>query len=584
MEEKKKKRSILSRVMEWAGQRRGLYVVSVLLAVASVVAKVVPYYFLGIVVNALVAGDRRPESYVIPLVMVAVLFLVSEVCHTVSTTLSHKAAFEVIKNIRKALLDKLARMPLGRVLDRGVGSLKSTMMERVDSIETTLAHLLPEFTSNLLAPILIFVYLLVVDWRMGLVALIPTALGIVFAIFLFAGYGDSYQRCVETTKTLNDTAIEYVGGIEVIKAFSKTEGSYQKFVDAARDNAQSFVVWMRRCAIPQGGTMTLLPYTLLSVLPIGALLVQDGSLSLADFVMCTILSLGLLTPLITLGSYTDDVAAMGTIVGEITDILDEPEIERPTATTEPPHDHSVELSHVTFAYQDRDVLHDLSLRFEPDTVNALVGPSGSGKSTIARLIAGFWEAGSGTISFGGVDEKKISADDLSHLVAYVSQENYLFNETVRENIRQGNPAATDEQVEDIARRSGCYDFIMGLEDGFDTVVGSSGGHLSGGERQRISIARAMLKDAPIVILDEATAYTDPENEAELEQALALLVRGKTLIMIAHRLYTIQSADRIFLINDGRLEAAGTQGELLQMSELYRRMWASHIASRDSEGR
>lgn len=455
------------------------------------------------------------------------------------------------------------------------------MVERVDSIETTLAHILPEFTSNLLAPVLIFVWLIRIDVRMAFIALIPTAVGILFAIGLFSGYGDSYQHVVETTKVLNDTAVEYVNGIEVIKAFSKVEGSYQRFVTAAKENAQSYVVWMRRCSVWQAGTMTLLPYTILSVLPFGAWFVWSGSLALPDFVMCAILSLGLLTPLITLGSYTDDLAVLGTIVGEITDILEESEIERPAVSLAAPHDHSVELSHVTFAYKDRDVLHDVSMRFEPDTVNAIVGPSGSGKSTIARLIAGFWDVSQGEIDFGGVSARDLSADDLRHLVAYVSQDTYLFDESVRENIRQGRPSATDGEVERIARESGCYDFIMGLDEGFDTVVGSSGGHLSGGERQRISIARAMLKDAPIIILDEATAYTDPENEAILEQAISRLVHGKTLIMIAHRLYTTQTADRIYLIDDGRLAAEGTHEELLAASELYRTMWRSHLASRDT---
>lgn len=577
-----KKPSTLSLVMGWAGQKRGLYVGSVILAVASVVTKVLPYLYVAQVVNALVQGERDPAAYAGNLVAIAVLFAVSEACHTASTSLSHIATFEVISNIRTQIAQKLVRMPLGRVLQRGSGSLKNTMVERVDSIETTLAHILPEFTSNLLAPVLIFVLMLGIDVRMAFVALIPVALGLIFAAGLFSGYGDSYQRVLDTTKTLNDTAVEYVRGIEVIKAFGRTEGAYRRFSDAARANAQSYVTWMRRCAVFHGGTGTLLPYTLLSVLPLGAWFVWQGSLTLPDFVVCILLSLGLITPLLTLGSYTDDLATVGTIVDEVEGILQEPEVARPDHTLERPHDHSVELRGVSFSYGEREVLHDVGLRCEPDTVNALVGPSGSGKSTIARLIAGFWDVGAGEIDVGGVDVTRISAEDMRRLVAYVSQDNYLFDETVRENIRMGRPSATDAEVEQIARQSGCYDFIMGLDDGFDTVAGSSGGHLSGGERQRVCIARAMLKDAPIVVLDEATAYTDPESEAQVDEAIARLVRGKTLIMIAHRLYTVQTADRIFLVDDGRVDAAGTHEELLAASPLYRRMWESHLASRDSE--
>ena len=579
---KEKKRSVMSYVMEWAGQKKSLYVCSVILAVISVITKILPYFWIGDIVNRLIDGQKELNPYLQDIGWILILFVISELCHTFSTSLSHQATFTVIRNIRKELLEKLVRIPLGKVQERGTGSLKNTMMERVDSIETTLAHILPEFTSCLLAPVLIFLYLLLTDVRMAFIALIPTGLGIIFAIGLFSGYEESYQKTVETTKTLNNTAVEYVNGIEVIKAFSKTKSSYQKFVQAANENAQSYVTWMKRSSFFQAGTMTLIPYTTLTVLPFGAWFVSNGTLSLSSFIMCLIVSLGLMTPLITLGSYSDDLAACGTIVDEIEGILNEPEIIRPERSVREPEDHSVELKHVSFAYRDQEVLHDISMRFEPDSVNAIVGPSGSGKSTIAKLLAGFYEISQGEIDFGGVSEKELSAEELRKTVAYVSQDNVLFNTTILENIRMGKPEASDSEVIDIAKRSGCYDFIMRLEDGFDTIVGSGGGHLSGGERQRISIARAMLKDAPVVILDEATAYTDPENESVVEEAIAQLVKGKTLIMIAHRLYTIQSADRIYVINDGKLESEGTQEELLKKSELYRNMWKSHISTRDRE--
>lgn len=325
-------------------------------------------------------------------------------------------------------------------------------MERVDSIETTLAHIIPEFTSNLLAPILIFVYLLTIDVRMAFIALIPMGIGILFAFGLFGGYGKSYQKCVDTTKILNDTAVEYVSGIEVIKAFSKTEGSYKKFVKAAKDNANAFVTWMKRCAFCQSAVLTFLPYTLLSVLPFGAWFVSNGSLSLSDFIMCVILSLGLLTPLVVLGGYTDDLAVIGTVVDEISEILEESETNHPEKSVLLPKDNSVELKNVTFAYGEKDVLHNVNMRFEPNTINAIVGPSGGGKSTIAKLIAGFWDVKDGDIYFGGVKSSELSSEDLRKEVAYVSQNNYLFNETVRENIRQGNPDATDEEVEEIAKK------------------------------------------------------------------------------------------------------------------------------------
>ncbi|MBQ8084058.1 MAG: ABC transporter ATP-binding protein, partial [Clostridia bacterium] len=306
-----------------------------------------------------------------------------------------------------------------------------------------------------------------------------------------------------------------------------------------------------------------------------------GTLTPADFVTIIILSVGLITPLVTAMSYSDDIRMMGFIVDEVRSIIDAPEMVRPEVGDVPEH-NDLALRDVRFSYHENEVLHGVSMDIPEGSYVALVGPSGSGKSTIARLIASLWDVDSGSISLGGKDIREIPLDAYSDRVAYVSQENYLFNMTVRENIRLGRADASDEEVEEAARQSGCHDFILGLENGYDTVVGSSGGHLSGGERQRIAIARAMLKAAPIVILDEATAYTDPENEAVIQRSVAKLVQGKTLIVIAHRLSTVADADCLYLIKDGVVDASGTHAELLASSDLYRSMWEAHIAARDAD--
>lgn len=364
------------------------------------------------------------------------------------------------------------------------------------------------------------------------------------------------------TNTLNDTAVEYIGGIEVIKAFGKAKSSYEKFVTAAKECAQSYIDWMNKSNFYFTFAINIMPATLLTVLPIGGLLIKNGTLTPEKFVLVVVLSMGLITPIIGCMKYTDDLAKVGTIISQVTDILTAPELPRPETDAQPVQGGTVALHGVRFGYSDAEVLHGIDLTFREGTVNALVGPSGSGKSTIAKLIAAFWDVKDGSITVGGADIRSISAAHYNRLVAYVSQDNFLFDDTVRENIRIGRPDATDAEVEQAARACGCYDFIMGLENGFDTRAGSGGGRLSGGEKQRIAIARAMLKDAPIVILDEATAYTDPENEAVIQQSVAKLVRGKTLIVIAHRLSTIVDADQIVVVNDGNVEAAGTQEELL----------------------
>ena len=578
---KEKKRSAASWILEWAGQKRSAYVWSVVLAAGSVIFKVIPYFMIADVVKMFLDGNREFKAYLVKAVWIALSFILAELLHSISTALSHKATFTVLANIRKTCCEKLARVPLGYVKDTSSGTFKNILVERIDSIETTLAHIVPEFTSNLLAPVIILIYFFLTDWRLALWSLVPVVVGFLSYFGMMLDYKPSFERTVQTTKDLNDAAVEYIDGIEVIKAFGKTESSYAKFTKAAMAYADSFISWMKRCSIFHALMMVVTPYTLLTVLPFGAHYVENETLTIPNFVMCIILSLGIVGPLITVGSYTDDLGKIGVIVGEVVGILEQPELKRPAESTAVPKDNSVTLTDVKFGYHDKEILHGVTMELKAGTVNAIVGPSGSGKSTIAKLIASLWDVNSGNIKIGGTDIKQLSLTDFNRKIAYVAQDNYLFNESVRENIRQGNPNATDEQVIEVTKKSGCYDFIMQLENGFDTIVGGAGGHLSGGERQRISIARAMLKDAPIMILDEATAYTDPENEAILQNSIAKLVAGKTLIVIAHRLSTVKDSDQIFVINEGNVAAHGTHEELLASCPLYKEMWNAHISVKDT---
>ena len=533
------------------------------------------------ILSRLLTGSKDLPGYLADCTIMAAFWLLRVLFHSLSTAQSHKATFAVLGNIRKQGLAKLARMPLGDVQSKGSGELKNILVERVDSIEPTLAHVIPEMSSNAVVVLATLVYLFFLDWRMALASLITLPLGMIFFILMMAGYNENYARTVTATNTLNDTAVEYISGIEVIKVFGKAKSSYEKFVIAARECAQSYIDWMNKSNFYFTFAMNIMPATLLTVLPIGGLLMKNGTLTPEKFILIVILSMGLITPIIGCMKFTDDLAKVSTIIGQVTDILTSPELPRPESDTRIPQGSTVKLNDIHFGYGNEEILHGINLTFREGTVNALVGPSGSGKSTIAKLIASFWDSNSGSITVGGVDIRNISAEHYHKLVAYVSQDNFLFDNTVRENIRMGNPYATDAEVERAAKDCGCYDFIMGLENGFETRVGSGGGHLSGGEKQRISIARAMLKNAPIVILDEATAYTDPENESIIQESVAKLVHGKTLIVIAHRLSTIVDADQIIVVNDGKIEATGTQTELLQICPLYQTLWNAHMMSRDS---
>ena len=567
---------------EFTKGKRGTYLLSIILALLGVACMLLAYICIAALIRELVAGGHEMDFYIIRGVQIGILWLLRYAFHGFSTYSSHGATFGLIGNARKRLLKKLNTMPLGAVQTRSSGEYKNIICDRADQVEPTLAHVTPEFTANIVGAIAMFVYMMSIDWRVGLWQLICIPAGFIAFGIMMSSSPKYYPNTIKKTKALNSAAVEYIGGIEVIKAFGQSKTSYGKFVKAAKEGADCFIDWMKSQNFWQNFGMACFPATMLGLLPAGVFSCLDGSLAPADLIMLIILSFGTVAPLVTVFGYVDDISKVGEIISDMADIMDEKDMVRPTQSKAFPNGHCITLNDVHFTYKDTEVLHGINMEIADGTVNALVGPSGSGKSTIARLIASLWDVDSGEIKIGGANIKDMSLKDYNKHIAYVSQENYLFDQTVMDNIRMGREGATDEEVIEAAKKCGCHDFIMSLENGYQTICGGSGGHLSGGERQRISIARAMLKDAPVVILDEATSYTDPESEAVIQSAISRLTAGKTLIVIAHRLSTIADADRIFLIRDGMVEASGTQDELLNKSELYRSMWENHIAVKKEE--
>ncbi|WP_101698631.1 ABC transporter ATP-binding protein [Clostridium minihomine] len=573
-----------SRLMELAGPHTKGYVLSSLLSCVSVAAGMIPYFVVAGIVTNLMAGETAFSVYLGWCAVAAAGFLAKILFSNWATAVSHNATYSVLEEIRLSLVNKLTKVPMGYVLETPSGKLKSTIVDRVESMEPILAHLIPDLTSNLLVPVFILIYLFVLDWRLALASLLTLPIGFLCYKGMGKGYAEKFQGLVQRMRTMNNTVVEYINGIEVIKAFNQSANSYGKYAKAVNENADYAVNWMKSVQWYKSAMFTIWPSVLVGVLPIGCILRMNGSLSVPNFITVIVLSLGIVSPILAAMNYTDSIAQVGTIVGEVCEVLDAPELLRPTEKKDL-KDRTIRLENICFSYQEdaaeeTQILKNINLTLPPHTITAFVGPSGGGKSTITKLIAGFWDVTQGSVSIGGADIRQIPQKQLMDTIAYVAQDNYLFDETVRENIRMGKPTATDDEVEAAAKACGCHDFIQNLENGYDTVVGGAGGHLSGGERQRIAITRAMLKDAPIVILDEATAYTDPESEAVIQESLAKLIAGKTVLLIAHRLSTVTDADQLVVVKQGQIEAVGTHSRLLNICGLYRDMWEAHVGAKD----
>ena len=577
-----KQQSPVARIWELGEKEHPKLILAVVLAVLGVMGGMVPYFAAAKMIVLLLAGETAFAVYAPWLAAALAGFLFRTLLYNGALGLSHKATFNILKTIRQKMLAKLPRLPLGTVIDMSGGKLKEIIVDQVDGMETTLAHLFPEMTANLTAPLLTVIYLFVLDFRLALLSLAVFSVAFVFMMMVMGGYAKDYEGAVKATSEMSSTVIEYINGIEVIKAYNQGKKSYTRFIDKVRANAAYYYNWMKRCQLGMSLAYAFFPAQMLTVLPLGFLFYMHGSLSAETFITVIILALGMAAPIVAAFNFVDTLAQVGTTVSQVDEILKAEEQQHGTerVTFE---NHDIEMKDVSFGYHDdKEILHGVTLSVGQNGMTALVGPSGSGKSTLAKLMAGFWDVKNGVITMGGHDLKQIPLEQLYDQVAFVSQDNYLFDDTVRENIRMGRIGATDAEVEAAAKAAGCESFIGELENGYDTRVGGAGAHLSGGERQRIALARAMLKNAPIVILDEATAYIDPENEAVIQKAVAELVKNKTVIVIAHRLSTITGADNIVVVKDGRIEAQGKHQELLENDALYREMWQAHIGAKSAE--
>ena len=577
-----KQKSWISIVFSFASQCRGKIALSVVCAIISVAAGLVPYWSVYQVITFFIGGS--PEMAVvwrwcwIGLGAYAVRFLL----YGISTSLSHISAYTILENIRLALAQRLMKAPLGTVMGESVGKLKSVLVDRVETIELPLAHMIPECSSNLLLSAAVFIYLACIDWRMALAMLVTIPFALVAFAAMMKNFNKLYADYMESSNYVNGVIVEYVEGIEVIKAFNQSSSSYEKFAKAVQSFKDYTLKWYQSSWKGMNFITAVLPSTFLGTLPVGMYLYWKGTLAPQDLVICLILSLGIVGPLMNFTTYINETKEIEYAVHDVDKLLHAEELPD-TGSPAEIQSKEIVLHNVSFSYDKesgKQALSHVDLKIPEGKFTALVGPSGGGKSTIARLIARFWDVDSGKITIGGTDIRNMPLFQLTDLVSFVTQDNFLFNCSIKENIRLGNPKASDEEVYAAAKAACCDTFIRELEHGYDTAAGDAGNRLSGGEKQRISIARMILKNAPIVILDEATAFTDQENEEKIQKSIAALTKGKTLLVIAHRLSTIKNADQIIVLQNGQVENIGTHQQLLDGDSLYRDMWQAHIGAQN----
>lgn len=567
----------IRQLFAFVGERNSKMRISILLAVLGEMFGIVPFLMVALLADELYRGTATIQRVLFFSGIAAICQLIKMLLTWRSSLMSHKISFTILKNIREAITDRMAKVPMGVMLETPTGTFKNLIVDNVAKLEDSMAHFMPELPSNIAAPLCSILLIFILDWRMGLASLITIPLGVLFFAAMMRGYGPRMENYMRSANDMNSSLVEYVSGIQVIKAFNRSASSYGKYSKSVNYFHDSTMEWWSQCWFWNAAARAVLPSTLLGTLPVGAWLYMEGTLSLPVFLISLVVPLGFVAPLMKVSEAMEQVSMIKGNLEQVTAFLKTPELVRPS---EPVSlgERTYQFEDVHFGYKETEVLHGISFQTRPGTMTAIVGPSGSGKSTIAKLMAGFWDVTSGSVRFGGQDIRQIPFEQLMGEISYVAQDNFLFDKSIRENIRMGNPAATDEEVEDAAKAANCHDFIMQLEQGYDTLAGDAGDRLSGGERQRITIARAMLKPSSVVILDEATAYADPENEALIQQAISKLVAGKILIVVAHRLNTIRNADQILVVANGNIAGRGTQEELLRECPIYQKMWQDYAGT------
>ncbi|GAV11779.1 ABC transporter ATP-binding protein [Paenibacillus sp. NAIST15-1] len=566
-------------------KQRVKLIASCICSAAGAVFALVPYVLVFRITDLLLRSTVEWHDIRWLILMAFISILLRFILMGASTMLAHAAAFHVLYDLRACLIDKLGKLPLGFFSEQHSGRVKKIVADDVERIESFIAHHLPDLTASLVAPLLTIAYLFSVDWRLAIAALlpIPAAYAVQGIIFLRGRRSEDMKQMHHLSETMNGAIVEFVHAMPVIKSFNQTVHSFARY----RNSVESYAALWGEIARKKTPLYTLflllLESGLLYIMPLGAWLYGQGSVTFPVLVLFLLLGVGLTAPLRQISTLAHMMQNNMEGVRRIQQLLAEEELSSSMTVCTgnmPTTRFDISFQNVTFAYENRQVLHDIHFTAEHGKVTALVGPSGAGKSTAAQLIARFYEVSSGAIQVGGIDIRSIPPEQLMDMVSFVFQDVPIVSDTVAANLRMGKGEAQDDELISAAKAAQAHEFIMAMPNGYNTLIGEGGVHISGGERQRIAIARAILKDAPILILDEAFAFADAENEAKIQDALSRLMHQRTVIVIAHRLSSITDADCIVVLEDGHISGIGTHDELLAHNPLYAGMWIAHREADD----
>lgn len=565
---------MFKKVLEYTGEYRKTTYKAVAAMLIGLIFSIIPFFLAYRIISPLLLKQSLDALTVVILVAaIAVCGVLHTVFYIRGLELSHISAFHTLKNLRIFLQGKLEKQPLGAIQDKGTGSVKKMFVDDIETIELLLAHTLPEGLANLTVPVLVFAGMFFVDWKLGLLSLCALPLGVLCMGMMFKIGMSEMGNYYAAGKKMNNTIVEYINGMEVVKVFNRDGESYHRFEGDVKAYRDFTLKWYKACWPFMALYSTILPCIAMFTLPVGAYLVLNGHSTLPDFVLVLCMSFSIGPLFLKALGFMSTLPQINFKIKSLEDTFHTPPLQqsdKPFAG----RDHGIEFENVRFSYKEEEVLHGVSLKAKEGSLVALVGESGSGKSTLAKLLVHFYDVTDGCIKIGGQDIRDMSIEALNNEISYVAQEQFLFNKSLLENIRLGKLNATDEEVMDAAEKAQCGEFLARLPEGIHSMAGDSGKQLSGGERQRISLARAILKNAPIIVLDEATAFMDPENEEKMNEAIAELIHDKTVIVIAHRLHSIISADIICVLESGNLSAAGTHEELLENCALYQKLWSA----------